>query len=254
MLREQQPQASNVKTVVSVTLSIYTVEKHLSMFLGCTFKAEINIIIIIIIPVICHISQLKILVAACWLKGKTQKLIRRSVLVGLLKASEIQTDRRQNSCNQCKNVFSSWTCMNVCEIRILCVHVCVPPAHSRVLGLKLSLGALNYKRIRISRDKRRLHSSSGTAQGSVLLSREHARAWSADQRIHSLTITQSFTVHFWLEIEKSISPLLNRTTLLHQYIMWEPRWCTKSFMQAGIRLVRGYQIFLCLKGKWAKWA
>lgn len=73
MLREQQPQASNVKTVVSVTLSIYTVEKYVSMFLGCTFKgeADINIIIIliilillIIIPVICHISQLKFLVAA----------------------------------------------------------------------------------------------------------------------------------------------------------------------------------------------
>lgn len=66
MLREQQPQPSNVKTVASVTLSIYTVEKYLSMFLGCTFKSEadINIIIIIIIPVICHISQLKFLVAA----------------------------------------------------------------------------------------------------------------------------------------------------------------------------------------------
>lgn len=66
MLREQQPQASNIKTVASVTLSIYTVEKYLSMFLGCTFKSEADInIIIIIIPVICHISQLKFLVAAC---------------------------------------------------------------------------------------------------------------------------------------------------------------------------------------------
>lgn len=132
------------------------------------------------------------------------------------------------------------------DTNFVCACVCTTSLRpSRVLGLKLSLGALNYKRIRISRDKRRLHSSSGTAQGSMLLSRERAWAWSADQRIHSLTITQSFTVHFWLEIEKCISPLLNRTTLLHQYIMWEPRWCTKSFMQAGIRLVRGYQIFLC---------
>lgn len=147
----------------------------------------------------------------------------------------------------------------VCAVWVVCVSMCMcvsaTAVYHRVAGCQLCLGAGGLQRDQDQRgevETYRLHSSSGTAHGSALLSRE----------LSAMLINlseKSFILGFLVKIQKRLHPfylaemwewtrMCNLTTSPRCNYISEPRWCTETRLQATIQIVWVYQTFLSASG------